>query len=129
MSTEEQDTITAAAALLAKVDVQSAQDKMDEPSQPKLDFMIDTTRHVVVHIRNETSTVMKLLQTTLLENPTVVYASYDIPDQVNFAVLKVDMASTGKVSAKAAIVKALLQMRQKCRDFSAACKANVPNYR
>ena len=141
-----QASIAAAAALLAASTVQAAagqetQDQSQDEDQsqdqdqavpeavvPKLQFVTDTQRHITVHIEGETTTVMKLLQTTLLQNPMVVFASLDVPDQVDFAVLDVRMASTGEVSAKAAVVKALAQMRLQCRAFASACRLNVPDF-
>jgi DNA-directed RNA polymerase subunit L len=93
-----------------------------------LTWLVREDRHVVVQVSDEDFTTMRSLQSFLLKDPKVVFASCKVSDKCSSAIIEVMMASTGIVSASAAIIKALMQVAVECRKFTQACQDAVPRF-
>jgi len=104
------------------------EDERAEHATGKLTWVVLEDRHVVVQVHGEDHTTMRPLQSFLLKDPKVVFASCEVADQVGFATVEVRMASTGIVSASAAIIKALMQVAVECRKFGSACADAIPRF-
>ena len=90
----------------------------------KLEWLVATDNNLLVRIHGEDFTVAKYLQTSLLDNPGVVFASCDVQP----AAVTLCVRTSHGTYAKAAVLTALRAMREKCDHFNELCDANIPAY-
>ena len=109
-------------------DVEKREPVSDVRATGLLTWLVREDRHVVVQVRDEDFTTMRPLQSFLLKDPKVVFASCKVCDTARLATIEVYMASTGIVSASAAIIKALMQVAVECRTFTQACHDTIPRF-